>query len=181
MGYTEHYWKEKQAVAVRRQRLLYKLVQTSSNKMATMSEEVLEDVKERFDMYDKKGDGKVEAHQLVDVLRACDLNPLTSEVEKIIKDSDLANKRVDVETFCGIYEQIKNAPGQATFEDMMEAFKTFDRDNAGSLSSGQLRQLLVNIGDTLSEPHADLIVKKYEDQDTGMIFYQDMLKSLLLP
>lgn len=129
----------------------------------------------------KKGDGKVEAHQVVDVLRACDLNPLSSEVNKMLKDSDLVNKRVDITTFCGIYEQIKSAPGQATFEDMMEAFKTFDRENAGSLSSGQLRQLLVNIGDTLTEPHADMIVNKYEDKESGMVYYQDMIKSLMLP
>ena len=61
----------------------------------------------------------------------------------------------------------------------MEAFKTFDRDNAGSLSSGQLRQLLVNIGDTLTVPHADMIVDKYEDKESGMVYYQDMIKSLM--
>ena len=55
----------------------------------------------------------------------------------MIKESELTGKRVDLETFCGIYEQIAGAPGQATFEDMMEAFKTFDRDNTGLMSAAE--------------------------------------------
>ena len=130
-------------------------------------------------MYDKKGDGKVEDFQVIDVIRACGLNPLTADVEKIVKDSELNGKRVDLETFCAIHEQIKNQPGQATFEDMMEAFKTFDKDNAGTMSAAALRQILVNIGDTLKEEDADTIVARYEDADTGMISYQGMIKSLI--
>ena len=147
--------------------------------MANISEEELEEIKERFDMFDKKGDGKVEDFQVIDVIRSCGLNPLTADVEKIVKDSELTGKRVDLETFCAIHEQIKNQPGQATYEDMMEAFKTFDKDNAGTMSAAALRQILVNIGDTLKEEDADTIVARYEDADTGMISYQGMIKSLI--
>lgn len=51
--------------------------------MAKISEDELEDIKERFDMFDKIGDGKVEAAQVIDVLRACNQNPLTAEVTKV--------------------------------------------------------------------------------------------------
>merc|ERR1711872_218389 len=102
--------------------------------MAKISEDELEDIKERFDMFDKIGDGKVESSQVIDVLRACNQNPLTADVAKIIEESDLKGKRVELEQFC------------ATYEQMMEAFKTFDRDNAGEIAVATLRQLLVNIG-----------------------------------
>jgi len=148
-------------------------------KMANIGEEELEEIKERFDMYDKKGDGKVEDFQIIEVIRACGLNPLTHEVQKMIDDSELKGKRVDLETFCGIHEQIKNAPGQAGYEDMMEAFKTYDKDNGGTMSGGTLRQLLVNVGDVLKEDDADKIVDMFEDKDTGTIMYQGMIKSLM--
>ena len=147
--------------------------------MAKISEDELEDIKERFDMFDKIGDGKVEASQVIDVLRACNQNPLTADVAKIIEESDLKGKRVELEQFCAIYEQISSAPGQATYEDMMEAFKTFDRDNAGEIAVATLRQLLVNIGDTLTEEQADVIIGKYEDAERGAISYQGMIKSLI--
>jgi Ca2+-binding EF-hand superfamily protein len=147
--------------------------------MAKISEDELEDIKERFDMFDKIGDGKVEAAQVIDVLRACNQNPLTAEVTKIIEESELKGKRVELEQFCAIYEQIAGAPGQATYEDMMEAFKTFDRDNAGEIAVATLRQLLVNIGDVLTEEQADVIIGKYEDAERGAISYQGMIKSLI--
>ena len=51
--------------------------------MAKISEDELEEIKERFDMFDKKGDGKVDDFQVIDVLRACGLNPLTADVSKV--------------------------------------------------------------------------------------------------
>merc|ERR1712096_213774 len=156
-----------------------KTFSSSRFKMAGISEDELEEIKERFDMFDKKGDGKVEDYQVIDVIRSCGLNPLTADVQKMIVDSDLKGKRVDLETFCGIHEQIKTAPGQAGYEDMMEAFKTYDKDNAGTMSGGTLRQLLVNVGDVLKEDDADKIVDMFEDKDSGTIMYQGMIKSLM--
>jgi len=147
--------------------------------MANISEDDLEEIKERFDMFDKKGDGKVEAFQIIDVLRSCGLNPLTADVEKMIIDSELANTRVELEKFCAIYEQVTAQPGQATYEDMMEAFKTFDRDSAGIISSAELRQILVNIGDSLTDAQADIIVAPHEDVDNGTVGYQQMIKTLM--
>jgi Ca2+-binding EF-hand superfamily protein len=147
--------------------------------MAKISEDDLEEIKERFDMFDKKGDGKVESFQVIDVLRSCGLNPLTADVEKMIVDSELKGQRVELEKFCALYEQIVGAPGQATYEDMMEAFKTFDRDSAGVISSAELRQVLVNIGDSLTEDQADVIVNAHEDVETGTVSYQGMVKQLM--
>jgi len=147
--------------------------------MAKISEDELEEIKERFDMFDKKGDGKVDDFQVIEVLRACGQNPLTAEVEKIIEDSSLKGTRVELEKFCAIYEQISTAPGQATYEDMMEAFKTFDRENAGEIAVATLRNLLVNIGDVLTEEQADTIVGTYEDSERATISYQGMIKSLI--
>ncbi|XP_066935838.1 myosin light chain 6B-like [Clytia hemisphaerica] len=146
--------------------------------MAKISEDELDDIKERYELFDKKGDGKIDAAQIIDVLRACGQNPLKPDVDKIIKESELDGKRVELEVFCGIYEQISKAPGQACFEDMVEAFKTYDKESNGSISSAQIRQLLINLGDTLTEQEADIILAPHED-DQSNISYQQLIKSLV--
>jgi len=98
----------------------------------------------------------------------------------MIKDSELEGKRIDLEVFCGIYEQISKAPGQACFEDMVEAFKTYDKESNGIITSAQIRQLLINLGDTLTEAEADTIVGPHED-DKGNISYQNLIKALINP
>ena len=55
----------------------------SVNKMAKITEDELDDIKERYDCYDKKGDGKIDTCQIIDVLRACGLNPLKPDVDKV--------------------------------------------------------------------------------------------------
>lgn len=146
--------------------------------MAKISEDELDDIKERYELFDKKGDGKIDCAQIIDVLRACNLNPLKPDVDKIVKDSELEGKRIELEVFCGIYEQISKAPGQATFEDMVEAFKTYDKESNGIVSGAQIRQLLINMGDTLTEPEADTILAPHQD-DKGDIVYQNLVKSLM--
>ena len=146
--------------------------------MAGITEDDLDNIRERFDLFDKIGDGRIADTQIIDVLRACGLNPLTGDVEKIKKESALVGKRIDLETFCPIYEQVANAPGQATYEDMVEAFKTFDRDQTNTISAAELRQLLVNLGDTLTEEQADQIVQPHEDEK-GSVYYQQVIKQLM--
>ncbi|XP_065648394.1 myosin light chain 6B [Hydra vulgaris] len=146
--------------------------------MASINDDEIDDIREKFDLFDKIGDGKISDVQIIDVLRACGLNPLTNDVEKIKKDSSLVGKRIDLETFCPIYEQIASMSGQATYEDMVEAFKTFDRDQTGTISAGELRQLLVNLGDTLTEEQADVIVQPHEDEK-GAVSYHQIIKHLM--
>lgn len=51
--------------------------------MSSITEDEMDDIKERYELFDKKGDGKVDAAQILDVLRACGLNPMATEVEKV--------------------------------------------------------------------------------------------------
>jgi len=51
--------------------------------MAKISEDELDDIKERYELYDKKGDGKIDCAQIINVLRACGLNPLKPDVDKV--------------------------------------------------------------------------------------------------
>ena len=47
------------------------------------------------------------------------------------------------------------------------------------MSSAELRQLLVNIGDTLTDDQADATVCPHEDPAKGTIGYVQLLKSLM--
>ena len=47
---------------------------------------------------------------------------------------------------------------------MIEAFKTYDKESNGIISGAQIRQLLMNMGDTLTEEGADTILTPHEDE-----------------
>lgn len=152
--------------------------QPVSSIMTELSEDTMDEIQERFDIFDKKGDKKIESKQIIDVLRSLGMNPITSDVAKLIKDSDIESKRIDQDEFCPIFQQLAQQPIIATVEDMIECMKTMDKHNAGNISSAALRTLLCNLGDTLTEAQADVMLANYEDEN-GMVSYPNMVKALV--
>ena len=146
--------------------------------MADENEEFLEDMKDTFSIFDKKGDMKVEDNQIINVLRSLGLNPLTADVNKIIVESDLKGKRVDFETFYGIYKQMSGKPSVGTYEDMVEGLKTFDREQTGHISGAELRHILSNIGDRMTEKQCDDIISHQEDQN-GLVNFEHLIKFVM--
>lgn len=146
--------------------------------MGEITDEQLEDLKDAFTLFDKKGDDKVDSVQIIDLLRSLGLNPLTVDVKKVIKDSSLAGTRVDFPTFVSIYEQFMKRPTIANFADMVEMFKTFDRDGSKNVFAGEIRQILLNLGDTMTEEEVDKMITPHENAD-AFIPYESMLKSVM--
>jgi len=144
---------------------------------AILNEDTIEDIQEKFDIFDKLGDKKIESHQVIDVLRTLGMSPIAEDVAKMLKASDLEKKRVDLETFCSIYQQLQAQPVIATVDEMIEALKTFDKNNSGCMSSASLRAMLINLGDKLTESEAEVIMSKFED-DKAQVKYEDMVKAI---
>jgi len=131
-----------------------------------------------FDLFDLAGTEKIMSPKVIDLLRGLGLNPLTSEVQKVLEDSELTNKEVDFPTFVTIYDQFSKRPSHANFADMIEAFKTMDREGNGKCFSGELKLVLNNIGDKMSDAEYEALIKPQEGED-GYIVYDKMIKAVM--
>ena len=74
--------------------------------------------------------------------------------------------------------QIANDPAKVVYEDIIEALKTFDKDNSGHVNGGEFRQILLNVGDKLTEEQVDVIMGPHEDE-SGMVQYRTMVEILM--
>ena len=143
-----------------------------------MAEVDIEDMKECFSLFDRKGDMKVEHDQIINVLRAQGLNPLTDEVNKCLETSGLMQTRVDFETFFGIYEQMSKSVTHTSYADMVEGLKTFDRDQTGMVSAAELRHTLMNVADKLTEEQVTDAVGPHEDSN-ATVNYEELIKTVM--
>ena len=95
--------------------------------MANLTDDHVVEVIGAINIFDKKGDGKLPADKLVDCLRALGLNPLKSDVSKIVKDMQECNvqERIDVEDFLPIYEYFlrKKKP---SFQELCDGLKALN-------------------------------------------------------
>ena len=145
----------------------------------TLSEEdQIEEMKDCYSIFDRVGDMCVEHRFIIDVLRSLGLNPLTEDVNKCLEDSKLVNTRIDFETFYGIYKQLSKNPSSGSYDDMVEGLGTMDREQCGLVSGAELRLILMNIGDKMTEEQVEAVVQPHED-DSRNVIYRDMIRRVM--
>lgn len=148
--------------------------------------------KEAFSLFDKRGTGRVQLESLGDLLRACGQNPTLAEIRDLEKSaggdcmwktfedysSILIQKIVDFDAF----SKILNRPGgfrdPGEPEEYCRGFQVFDKDMSGFIGVGQLRYILTNLGEKMSDEEVDELLKAV-DTSSGEINYTDLVRTIL--
>jgi len=146
--------------------------------MTEITDEQLEELKEAFILYDQVGDDKIESGDVIKLLQALTLNPLTADVKKVLADSELDKIRIDFPTFVSIYEQFLKQPTIANHADLMEMFKCFDREGNKMVFGGEFRQVMNNLGDTMNAKEIDFFIGPLENAE-GFVPYEDLIKFVM--
>ena len=60
----------------------------------------------------------------------------------------------------------------STKQDLLLAFKIFDREDKGFISSEYVKEIMTNLGDKLTEEEVDELVKAADPDGTGQIDYE---------
>lgn len=63
-------------------------------------------------------------------------------------------------------------------EELMEAFRVFDKNNTGLIESQVLKHLVKGLGESLSEEETEVMIKEADPENTGQIRYSDFVRLL---
>jgi len=151
--------------------------------MSGLDESEVEDVKEVFELFDfwDGRDGLVDAVKMGDFLRCCGLNPTNGKVGLNGGTDKEGDKQYTFDQIIPLYATCAKDHDTGTFADFMEAFKTFDREGQGFISSLELKHVITNLGEKLTEEEVANIIKwtgLVEDLD-GNVKYEDFINKVL--
>lgn len=121
--------------------------------MSQPTQEEMDEYRDAFTLFDEQGDGKIDCHQIGKLLRSLNLNPDDEDIRKIEKD--VGNKRIDFEEFLSIFLKAKKNSRNVSVEEFIDTLNVFDKDNAGKVSSGELRHVLTALGNKLRDRDVD--------------------------
>ncbi|KAL1460190.1 hypothetical protein WDU94_012126 [Cyamophila willieti] len=134
---------------------------------------------EAFSLFDKSGSGKIGSKDVGSVVRALGRNPTERELHGFLSKIDPMNEgSVDLETF--LKHIIDLIPQVDPTEELIEAFQVLDKNNVGYISIHDLRNILTNYGEKLSEAEIDEFVEMANEKKTGYVKYAEFAKVMTL-
>merc|ERR1712153_161534 len=126
-----------------------------------------------FDVYDFKGDGKVDAFFAGDLIRACNLNPTLKTIKEVGGADAKGLKFLAKADVFPMYKACKDSKEQSGFHDFVEILKLYDKNDDNTMIGHELFKMLTNLGEKLSKEEAKSLMKELcepEDDDGFMPF-----------
>lgn len=146
--------------------------------MDDLSDDKIAEYKEAFALFDKDGNGHVTVKELGIVMRSLGQNPTEAELQAMIDEVDKdSNGTVDFTEFCKLMQKQQSAPDQE--EALREAFRMFDRDGNGYISANELKHVMCNLGEKLTESEVEDMIKEADVDADGMVNYEEFVGMML--
>ena len=149
-----------------------------SNILENLTDEQIAEFKEAFQIFDKDGDGSITTKELGTVMRSLGQNPSDEEVRQMIEEVDEdKSETIDFKEFLGLMaRKMKETDAE---DELLEAFKVFDRDGNGKISAHELRYVMLSSGEDLTEQDIQEMVMEADIDGDGFIDYQEFVKIMM--
>jgi calmodulin len=142
-----------------------------------LSDEEIGEFREAFSLFDKNGDGTISSAELGTVMRSLGQNPTESELQDMINEIDVdGNGTIDFEEFINM--MAKKMRESDSEEELREAFRVFDKDGNGFISAAELRHVMTNLGEKLTDDEVDEMIREADLDGDGTVNYEEFVRMM---
>ncbi|XP_040570186.1 neo-calmodulin [Lepeophtheirus salmonis] len=130
----------------------------------------LDCLKEAFALFDADHDGEITIGELGRVMKNHGLNPTEDELKDMIRNVDKnSNGAIDFNEFI---EMMLRRDSKIE-EDVVHAFRVFDRDGDGLISKEELKLTMNNLGEPLTDAEVKAMIEEADMDGDGRINFQE--------
>merc|ERR1712154_275178 len=144
------------STVVREQRGKYKITRAELG----LKKKEIDAIDFAFDVYDFKGDGKVDAFYVGDLIRAANLNPTLKTIAEVGGTTEKGQKMITKAEVFPMYKACKDSKDQGGFHDFVEILKLYDKNDDNTMLGHELFRLLTNLGEKLTKEEAKSLMKE---------------------
>lgn len=143
-----------------------------------LTEEQIAEFKEAFQIFDKDGDNLITTKELGTVMRSLGQNLSEDELKDMIEEVDKDKSgTIDFQEFLSLMAlKMKETDIE---EELIEAFKVFDRDGNGLISAHELRFVMSTSGESLSEEDIEEMIREADENGDGYIDYEEFVRMMM--
>eukprot|EP00656_Telonema_subtile_P042057 TRINITY_DN47485_c0_g1_i1.p1 TRINITY_DN47485_c0_g1~~TRINITY_DN47485_c0_g1_i1.p1 ORF type:complete len:155 (-),score=27.64 TRINITY_DN47485_c0_g1_i1:39-503(-) len=134
----------------------------------------------QFLLFDKDCDDYITTSELGTLIRSLGKYPTNSEVANLIEivDGDKSGL-VSKEDFLKLMATQVAAAKQDTEEDVRDAFRVFEKTPDTFISASELRHILTDLGEQITDEQADELLKDADIDGDGQINYEELIHKLM--
>ena len=144
----------------------------------TLTNDQIAVYKEAFALFDLDVDGTISTHELGTVMRSLGEIPTEKELQDMVTSVDHdGNGLIDFPEFLTLMSQKMTAT--AVEEEIKEAFRVFDMDGNGLISASELRHVMTNLGERLTDKQVDDMIKEADIDGDGHINYNEFVAMMM--
>lgn len=139
----------------------------------------LSEIKTLFSTFDKNKDGYLTSKEVAALLQSGKLsaNVPYNTIQKVVREVEKRDKKMVNIT------QLMEVLGRHCSEfnpmaDMMEAFKVFDKNGDGVISVSELRHVMNNLGERLTDRELQQMFRNADQDGDGEINFNEFLKMM---
>lgn len=135
--------------------------------------------KEAFQIFDKHSEGYISAKELGTIFNSLGINISEEDLIEIITiyDNDQNNNMIDFITFLDIIAKKKDDIYKE--EDLINAFRIFDKEGNGKISIKELRYVMMSSGVDFNENYIKDIINESNVDNDEFIDYHKFIKLLI--
>lgn len=143
-----------------------------------LTSEQIAEFKEAFSLFDKDGDGSITNKELGTVMRSLGQNPTEVELQDMINEVDAdKNGTIDFPEFLNLMaRKMRDTDSE---EELREAFKVFDKDQNGFISAAELRHVMTNLGENLTDNEVNEMIREADIDGDGQVNYDEFVRMML--
>lgn len=143
-----------------------------------LNDERRKEFQDAFEMFDKDKDGAITAKELENAMYSLGQNPSKEEINAMIKEVDLnSDGKISLDEFITL--MCKQSPDLQTEEEVINAFRVFDKEGNGLISTAELKHIMMTIGDKMTEEEADEMIHEADIDDDGIINYEEFVRMMM--
>lgn len=144
-----------------------------------ITDEERAELKETFQLFDRDNDGYLNVRELGEAMRAMAQHPTEQEIQELVKkpDGDEGPALTDFDAYLNIMAKRMTVPEPD--DQLLEAFRVFDKEGTGTISAADLRKIVTTMGERLTDEEVEEMIREADDDGDGQINYQEFTQLLI--
>ncbi|XP_063365593.1 troponin C [Cydia amplana] len=148
--------------------------------MDTDDDQKMAMLRKAFQMFDTTKSGYIDVLKISTILNTMGQLFDDSELQALIVENDPENSgKINFDGFCNIASHfLEEEDAEAMQQELKEAFRLYDREGNGYITTSTLKEILAALDDKLSNSDLDGIIAEIDTDGSGTVDFDEFMEMM---